>query len=210
MNINKPLKVHGTYSLPYTIKAEWTAYVVFSVIFGLLILLAAYADFVKPQSGVFVIEIIVLVIFTVFLFWIASFRIIIDKNGIIYKTLFSQKNIVFSEIERVEIHAGRSTSNSEKSAGMPYRPAAFIRMDLFTNSNLLMINMKPFSKKNMAIVVDAINTANPNTELLGAAATLKDGEFGPIIHGVIKKFWQVAIWLFFLSLLIGFVNHLMR
>ncbi len=45
------IKVKGIYKLPYVIKAEWTAYLVFSILFGPIALLWLAVYYKNPDSN---------------------------------------------------------------------------------------------------------------------------------------------------------------
>lgn len=209
--MNNLIKVQDTYKLPYTIKAEWTAYLVFSIMFVPITLLWII-DY-RPDTNSWQPILILLSILTLFLIWIKIFRITLENNKIFYKTLFSKKELLFSDIKKIEIATGIDRTASEEMAGVSFvkrRMGAFIRMNISSKNELLSINMKPFSKRNLIIIVDAITIANSNVELDAPALALKQGDFKPVVSATIGKIWQILLYIFWIFLAIDLFNHFIK
>ena len=208
-NMNNLIKVKGTYKLPYIIKAEWTAYLVFSILFGPIILLLLAAYYINPDSNIWQAVLFALGTLIIFLVWISYFKVILNSNGIFYKTLFSKGfKVNFSEINKIEIDIGMHSSGSEKQE----RQVGYYRFNIFTHSSEVpyTINMKPFSKRDLAILVDLAVAANPSIKLDKLAHDLYEGNFNPIASQGIRKFWQVALWIFLIFLIISLLRHLIK
>lgn len=75
-------------------------------------------------------------------------------------------------------------------------------------SNLI-INMKPFGKNDLAILIDAVANQVTNIELDRELAELRDGNLNPVVVAGIKKFWQYALWYFFVALTISISKSLL-
>ena len=209
--MNTLLKVKGTYTLPYAIKAEWAGHMIFSILFipiSLLWIVVAY----KNQSQNFLLPILIpWIILTIFLVWLASFKIILRTGSIFYKTLFSKgKEIPYTNIKNVEIDIGLFPSGSGLCERASRR--GFYRLNLFRHAieEPVTINMKPFSKRDLAIIVDRITVANPSVGLDELSQSLKDGDFGPIVKAGIRKVWQVALYIFWLFLTLNLVRHFLK
>ncbi len=199
------IRVKNTYKLPYTIRAGWTSYVVpTSIIFGPLSLVAVLVAFKSPShaQSFLLPDLIIFGSLTFFLIWIASFKIVLNSDSISYKTLFSKGlQVKFSEIKKVEIDIGMHSSRSKQSG----RQKSYYSLNIFTHSpkQHLSINMKPFSKRDLAILIDAIMVANPSVELDRLSRNLYEGDFKPIVSQSIRKFWQFALWWFLVFLVMG-------
>jgi hypothetical protein len=201
------LKVKGTYRLPYAIKAEWTGYLIFSILFIPISLLWVVVAFKNPSQNFLLPNLIPLVILTIFLIWLASLKIVLNSDGIFYKTLFSKGfKIKFSEIEKVGVDIGMYPSGSEQQGS---QRRGYYRFNIFKHDvgDPFAVYMKPFSKRDLAILIDAIMVANPSVKLDKLSRNLYEGNFKPIVSQGIRKFWQVTLWLFWVFLLINLLRH---
>ena len=208
--MNNLIKVKDTYKLPHVIKAEWTAYLVFSILFGPISLLSLAAYYKNPDSNMWQAVLISIGILTLFLVWIAYFKIILNSDGVIYKTLFSKGfKAKFSEIKKAEIDIGMRSSGNEQ---LGRQKGGYYRFNIFTHSSELpfTINMKLFSKRDLAILIDAIMVTNPSVELDKFSRNLYEGNFKPIVSEGIRKFWQVALWIFLVFLIINLLRHFIK
>ena len=189
----EPQKVSGTYSLPYTIQTEWTGYLIFSILFGPIAILGIFATLKNPSTWPLLL--IALVLLSTFLIWIKSFKILIKEDRLIYNTLFSRNNkVMFSNINKLEIKIGVWGDESAKKN-------AYYRFNIYTRSSEkpLTINMKPFGKRDLAILADAIVTKVPSVKMDELTHQLKEGNFKPIVSEGIRKIWQIALlvlWIF--------------
>jgi hypothetical protein len=91
-------------------------------------------------------------------------KIILLPDKLRYNTLFSSKEMFFADISRVTVKVVHG------------RGGGYIRIDA-RSGNPLLISMKPFSKRNMSIVVDVIATCAPTAVLDENAHLLREGTF---------------------------------
>jgi hypothetical protein len=199
------IKVTGTYNLPYIIKVEWTAYTVFSIIFIPFLVSALVLQDIQAQS-------LVLVLFLIAIVWLERFKISLTASSIEYQTLLSGKHSIdFSEIDKVEVDIGFSQYSAGWQHYYKSRTQAYYRLNILQNGQkTLTINMKPFSRRDLAIVMDAIYSHNPNIKMDDYSRSLKDGDFKPILMGGIKKMWQVMLFIFSFSLAISLLHLLLK
>ena len=203
--MNNLLKVKGTYGLPHIIRAEWTGYLIFSIFFIPISLLWIIVGYKNPSQNLLLPDLIPWIILTIFLIWLASFKIVLNTNGIFYKTLFSKgSEIKLSQVKKVEIAVGIYPSERERTAR-----GSYYRLNIFRNDieKPFSINIKPFSKRDIAILIDAITIQNPSVELDKLSQNLKEGNFRSITSAGIRKFWQVLLWLFWLFLTLILISH---
>jgi len=196
--------------LPYTIKAEWTGYLVFSIIYVPIALLGAAAVYKNPSSDSLPLLYIPLLVLGLFFVWFESFRIVLSTDGVSYKTLFSRGfNVRFPQVKKLEIDVGLYPSGSEKQA---VRGRGFYRFNLFTNdaATPFSINMKPFSKRDLAILTDAIVARNPSVMLDERSRRLKEGDFKPVLSEGLRKMWQILLAVFGMLLALGLFRALIR
>ncbi|PWB38725.1 MAG: hypothetical protein C3F02_02340 [Parcubacteria group bacterium] len=207
--MNKLVRVNGIYKLPLTVKADWSGYLAFSIIFVPISLLWIYIAFDNPTQNYWLPNLIIILVYGFVLIWLLSFKIILTADGIFYKTLFSKGlNIYFAEIKKVEMAIGMSATGGEKT---DRRLNGFYRLNIFTNNarQLRTINLSPFGKRDWAILIDTIMTANPATELDVFSKNLYKNDFKPITHEILKKFWQFALWSFFICLILSLLRGFM-
>ena len=199
-NINsKPI-----YPIPYFIKAEWTAYLIFSIIFVPVSLLWTFLFFKNPHSNDWIAVLISIVFLGVFMWWIGSFKITIDQHQITYKTLFSRLNIVnIADISKLEVSVGLVGSESSTNN-------AYYRLIIHTKNAEypLIINLKPFSTKDIIILVNALSFINPSIELDELSQSLRDGDIMPMVNAGISKIWQICLWILFVFLLVDLSSML--
>ena len=185
-------KARGTYQLPYVVKAEWTTYFIFSLLFGPIALLWLVGYFKNPVANAWAPLLILFLVLTLFLVWAAALRVILEKDRIIYQTLFSRRReLFFSDVKKVKISIG-----------------LYYQLNLFgaRNSQPLTINMKPFSRRNLAIIIDAVASENQAVELDRLSVSLVEGDFKPIISAGVKNVWQVFLWIFWIFFAISLVR----
>lgn len=192
----------GTYSLPYTIKAEWTAYLIFSIICGPFILLALWrantdTSWVSPTIVFFFIWVLAM-------FWIYSFKIKILEDKIVYKTLFARiKEVLFLNISKIDIKIGMNRDGRNKG---------YYRFNIHQNlsEEPIIINIKPFSQRDLAVLTDVICTKVPSVIMDDLTHELKDGNFKPIISAGVKKMWQIALVIFIAFLVVAIIKILIK
>ena len=198
MNLSK---VSGMYSIPYSIKAEWTSYLVFSILFAPITIIAAVAVF-KDPSGWPVLLVIALLLGWI-LFWLGSYKILLLEDKIVYKTMFSSKEVLPSNIRKMQISIG--IQQGQKGKG-------FYRLEIYPSSseNVLTINMKPFSKRDLAILTDYITINNPYVEIDNLIREIKESNFKAVTSAGIRKVWQRLLYIFVSSLVLSIIRALMQ
>ena len=193
-----------TYSLPYTAKAEWTTYLIFSIFFVPILLLWVFISFQHPASNAWEAVLILFIMLSIFLAWIGAFKIILQEDRLFYSTLLSKNNeILFSDITRI----GFKVLSAEESA----RKSALIVLEIYTKIKEapLAINMKPFSKRDLAILVDVVSKKNPEIDMDAVTLKLKEGEFKPVSISTIKNFWKYFLRFLWIMLAILFIRSLL-
>ena len=122
-----------------------------------------------------------------------SFKIVLFEDRIEYSR-FPAKNwsVPFDDIRGVEMRIGRITGGKEG-----FYSLALLRR---SSNKPELINIKPFSRKDLAMVVQTINAKAPNVEMDTYAQHLKNADVRPIIAQGIRRIWQPLLYLF-LSLL---------
>lgn len=196
-------KVINTYSLPLKIKPGGAIYFIFAILLFLPAIISLFATLKNPSFWPIIG--ISLVVFILFLIWIYNFEIQILKDRIIYKSLFRKEEILFENIKKVEIIVGIYSNRKAKNSG-------YYSLNIFNTNQKISINMKPFSRRDLAIVIviDSIYSYNKSIELNELAMKLKDGNFKPIVMQGIKKVWEVALLIFVIFLVIGLINALIK
>src|ERR1700760_3362310 len=121
-------------------RSSRSTYTVFSTIFGVLALLSFFFGLKRHDWGAFRICLIVL---SGFLLWVASFRLKVDDQKLIYRSLFSgTRSIAFSEIEKAEVGFGVNDS---------FGP--FYRLTIYPSAQFgqrpIVINLKVFRRENI-------------------------------------------------------------
>jgi hypothetical protein len=194
-------KVSGTYSIPYIIKAEWTSYLVFSIIFGPVTILGTIIVFQDPTG--WPILLIGAILLGYFLFWIDSLRISLLEDKIVYKSMFSSKEVLYSNIKKMQINIG--IKRGQKGKG-------FYRLEIYSGSSkgVLTINMKPFSKRDLAILADAVTTKNPHVETDDLIRAIKEDNFKAVTSAGLRKVWQIILYVFAVSLAFSMIRALMQ
>ncbi len=187
------------YKLPYRIRTEWVSYLVWSILFCPMVVIAIIATY---QDDTFWPMDILLIIFLGFvILWLKGFKIDILEDKVMYKTLFSRKKeIRYSEVKKMKLEVG---VNNQNTAGKGFYRLVFLGS---LSETILVINMKPFGKNDLAILIDAVANKSTNVEMDKELAELRDGNLNPVIVTGIKKFWQFALWYFMVTLSISIAN----
>ncbi len=172
-------KIINIYSLPYKFGSEWIAYLVFSIIFIPIGISSIFIALEDPEAYLFALFSVFLSVG--FLFFIGSFKVEIREYRVIYKTLFSKQEIPIEEIQRLDMII-TTVQNV---------PAYYLNM--ISHDEKLSINMKPFSKKDLAILIDLVATKNNKIELNELATELREGKYSKINNESIRKVFQMVI-----------------
>ena len=155
-----------TYPLPYTVRAGGVSFVMILVP-GMFISLALLSLIGRGPAAVLPVVVIICLVWGsigALLLGIKAQKIILLPDRICYRTLFSQREIRYAGITRIAL---------ERVEGSGYRSSKVIRYMLRIedrSSKPLLINTKPFSKKNMSVVVEILakhaSSADLDTSLL--------------------------------------------
>ncbi len=169
-------RVHS-YSLPYTVRSE-RASIVLVLVLGVFLSLLLLSLVLRSLSAVLPKVLIMCMLWGsigALMLSIGSKKIVLLPDRICYRTLFSQREILFTNITRVEL---------DRVMRRGYRMFLFVQVahyvlridDRFADKPLF-INTKPFSKKDISIVVDVIATHAPSARLDSNTRQLREGTF---------------------------------
>lgn len=151
--------VVGSYSLPYTARVEWIPFVIFGILGALITL--PLAPLVVRSPAELPVLLFIWVPIALFLLWLAWHRIVLLPDKLCYYAPFSRREMRFVDITRVELH--------------PVSRGVALRIYDRATTNPLMISVKPFSKRSIAIVIDAIAAHAPGVALDEEARQLRGG-----------------------------------
>jgi hypothetical protein len=194
-------KVTNIYLSPLVITPEWTAYVILPSILAVPCVFGFFATLkITAAWPTLAVPLFMLILF---LLWIGGFKIYIRDEKIIYKTLFSKKEMLFADVQKIKIAIGVCNNGRINNS-------AYYNLNIIGENQELMINMKPFSRRGLATIVDSLCLHNSNIELDDFSKKLREGDVKPIINEGIKQFWKVALWLFVTFLIIGLVSALRK
>lgn len=172
--------------LPYTIQAEWTAYLLFSIMFGPIAGYALY-DAISTRE-VFLGHWVAFFIFGWALLWISRFRITLKPDKIQAQSLFSNRELAYAEISGLTLEIG--ATQPQKSA--------FYRLNILsrTGTEPLMINIKPYSKTDLGILVRTIINRGKGVTLDRLCQALAAEDLAPVVNEGITQFLRWLPWLF--------------
>jgi len=173
--------IKKSYQLQHTFKAEWTAYIIFFVLFIPLIILNIFT-YLK-YNLIYPWGILIFLIFFSIIIYLFSLKITIQGNKIIYRTLFSEKRVSINKIKKVKMRIGFKKGLKDINSG-------FYILDLVRNNKKLSINIKPFSKQNLTILINSIIDQNHNIELDEFTLALKNNNLKPIVKEGVKTMLQ--------------------
>lgn len=214
---NKKQKLTGTYSLPYIIKMEWQSALFLLCLIAILPILMGIVIWRDPASIIVNIKsiegLLMLTISILLPLWIIRFIYALEirllEDRIIYRTLykgilFKTQAVFYSELAKIEIKIG----NIGKGWGLEH-------LHIYNKSfkEILVIGLTSFSRKDWAVIIDAIVKKAPSIEIDHFAEQVKEGYFKPINYEDIRQFWQIMWWVFLLSLgipIIIFLEKLLR
>lgn len=192
------LKTNPSYSLPYTIRVEWTTYMVFSLFFipisALFIFVNMKSPFLSPWAGFG----FPLVFLSVFLIWAQSFTIVLKEDRIIYKLLHFavHREVKYCDISKLKIDVGLGPASLKHHA---YYRLFFVDK---SGKEILVINLKPFSRRDLALLVDIVSRKNKEVEMDELSMKIKEGGISSIAAEGARNIWQIAsliFWVFLLS-----------
>lgn len=204
MNTNS--SVSGGLPLPRAkIKADWTSYCIFSLLLAPICILALVVTFRRPDQWHALLFTILAAMFPQL--WLYRFEIMLFDDRLTYKTLFSsRKEMLFASITeaRTEVGIGR---------GLKARTQPFYRLLLFDSSRFarvpLVINMKPFSRSDLARVAQAIVRNAPSARIGKTVGFLSQGNIKPLTRKALRGLWVVIMLVFTIFLVLGLVRALL-
>jgi hypothetical protein len=161
------------YSLPYTVRVGRASLIILFVlaVFISLLILSLIGRSLAALIPVVVLICIIWACIGVLMVFIATQRIVLLADRISYRKLFSQREMPFEDIVHVSLE--RVVSSGYRSRAIRY----FLRIDDRFSNKPLLINTKPFSKRNLSIIIDALATHAPNVTLDESVRQLRDGTF---------------------------------
>jgi hypothetical protein len=183
------------YTIPYTIKADWKGSLVPIVIFDLPMVCAVFAlrQIVPIWVNVIIISFIPL------LFWglLSTFEIKITEDRIIYKEFFI-KNIemLYSNIISVKFASGVC-----QTSGWGH---GFFRLVIHDKAKdePLIVNMKILTKRDLAILVDALLTKNSSIKTDKSVDKIRATKLNEVILTSLRINVAQIFWILF-SMTIG-------
>lgn len=164
----------GSYSLPYTVRPA-RAVLIFIFFLGIIISLLLLSLIQRGPSAILPVLLLLCIVWGFIGTWmlnVVSKRIVLLPDRICYRTLFSQHEMRFVDITHVELERVRRKGYRTNRV-VHY----FLRIDDSSSDKPLLINTKPFSKRNLAIVVDAIATHALSATLDDDAQQLRESAF---------------------------------
>ena len=198
--------VSGTYALPHVARAEWTSYAV-SLVPLLVILL--YGVFISKRSlsaaSFWELTRVGSLISLPMLLLMSGFKIVLHETAIRYRTWSSwPKALAYADMTTVNVatRSGHTYHNWNPAYGM-------VQMHIGTQANqhALVINMKPFSTRDLAVVVKTIANKTPSVQMDRAAEALRDGDISVTSRQTIRN---VIPYLLAVAILAGLIRGLAR
>jgi hypothetical protein len=163
----------GTHSLPYTARVEPASLLVFLVP-GLFLTLIVLSMLGRGPSAVLPVVLLLVLVWlflgTLLLRTLA--KIVLLPDRICYDTLFSKQEMFFADITQVEFD--RVARGAYRIPPGIRAPQYLLRIEDQSSSKRLLINAKPFSKRDLSIVIDVIATHAPQAFLNEGALRLRD------------------------------------
>ena len=157
-------------SLPHVARAAWTAYWLTAAFFvlGLPWLGVRHPTAWQPL-------VICLAAGVAWAAWIGSFRIESDKTELTYRTLFAARTIQYTAIQTLATEIALDRAGfillviQPKGAGKPIR-----------------VNMKPFRRADLALVIETIREVNPSVEIAPDLQKFRAAQFS-IVSARLRK-----------------------
>ena len=156
--------------LPRVARAEWTAYWLTAVflVLGLSWLGVRHSTAWQPF-------VICLVTGVAWAGWIGSFRITLDKTELTYRTLFAAHTIQHADIQTL------ATKFALDRAGL-----ILLVIQPKDSERPIRVNMKPFRRADLALLIDTIRAANPSVEITPGLQKLRTAQFS-IVKARLRK-----------------------
>ena len=157
-----------SYSLPYAVRVSWPPFVIFTVL-GLLISFPLLSIIQRGPSAVLPVVVILCMVWGsigILLLVIGLQKIVLLPDRIRYTSLFLRREMLFSDIRRIEVKA-------TPGRGGGY----FLEIYGASSPKPLAISVKPFPRKGISVIVDVIATHTPSVTLDQKASQLREGVF---------------------------------
>lgn len=151
------------------IKPSMTQVITISLI-GIVVLSALVAAPIKYK---FLIGTGILLVFGVFVASVLVTKLVLDKDGLTYKTLFSTKQVLYANMQKVDVNLGSTLVSTNK--GMERR--SYFELNIWDNqkyiSSPLVVNMKQFPKTAIVSLASVLSAKAPNLQLGSLANYLR-------------------------------------
>ena len=136
--------------------------------------------------------------------WLYCFEIVLHEDRLSYRTLFSgRREILFADITRAKIEVGIGQ-------GLKARTQPFYRLELSDRGRFardpLIINMKPFSRSDLARVAQAIVRNAPSAKIDKPVVSLSQGSIKPLTRQAAKQIWKAAMLILVVFLVLGLIR----
>lgn len=161
------------------------------------------------RPDLFITMLIPIIILSLILINSSFWKILIDENKIIFKTLFKTSIIPFSRIKKIGVKIADLNIDSFRRNSF----YSLILHDISDATNNIDINMKPFAEKDLAFVIKKIKSKTPNVEMDDYSTQLGTGDTRQIsskgIRSIIKiEFVPLAIYSIILIIIATIVRVL--
>ena len=154
----RPVEVTGTYKLPYVVKPEWSSYLILTLLFGPFVIMCLSLALFKDASfwqGVILSSAYLLFIWLT----IGSNKISLLDDRIVCKSLISG----WSLFARMEMPY-REMARAEVVYGTRGRPGPALALYNGVGERAALINIKPFSRRDLAIVGEVLSAKAPQAQ----------------------------------------------
>ena len=179
-------------SNPYTIRIGKAPYMVFLIPWTILSFMMINKLSKDPSdfSHSWLISLVICVgVAIIFIWGVSAYRIVIDREKMIFRTIFSKEQAMISDMKKIEVNSGSTILYSQ-----PRRPTkavsgkGFLQLAIyFRNSDKpLIINLKTLSPKDISVLITMLTESNPDIELDAASVRLKEGGFHSVMTTAIK------------------------
>ncbi len=184
------------FMLPYTMETEWTAYLMLSIMALPFAVMFAWGVYQRPALAT---SFLVPIGFMALLFGYAYFsfranKITLHGDGLSYRTLRTKERYLkYADITDMTVSIGDHSSGNKSHYQLNVHTAA---------SEPLRIDMKPYSKQDLAMFFAVISEMNPAVELDDTCTQLCSGNNDQMIATGMKRRVQYGIQYLLLKLLL--------
>jgi len=133
--------------------------------------------------------------------WLKGFEIRLFEDRLVYKTLFrAPKEVSFVDLTKVSVEVGCSTDMARRNR--PFYRLVLLRKGQLANNSMI-IDLKPFSRADIAQVARMVVSKAQGADIDQDVQKLSKGDVAPLTGQAVRQFWQAAILIFFLMLVLG-------